>query len=90
MFHTNDLWFAAYLKSKGLDLIDIKEETPQSNASCVFIFRISQDDPFIATLYEDWMNSRHCAEIKRVLHAYKILKHELGNFKYRATDTLNI
>ncbi len=86
MFITKDLGFAAYLKSKGVDLVTIEQGEENYNPGVgktfmSFVFRIKSDDPFVLNLQDEWENSRHCGEIKRVLYFHKILKNELFQYK---------
>ncbi len=90
VFVTKDLGLSAYLKSKGIDLIRIEKGGDQSPYTqkpvflqnfMQFVFRIKADDPFVLNLQDEWENSRHCGEIKRVMYFHKIIKQDM--FKYR-------
>lgn len=89
-FKTKDLGFAAYVKARGVDLIAIEDGQDATdnykNLSFTkqfkqFVFDISATDPYILNLQDEWENSRHCGEIKRVLYFHKLIKQELFNYK---------
>lgn len=79
-YSTENLHFAAYLRSNGVDLREVVWSPGQEGRKCAFVLRIEKTDPKLIRLISQWEGSEEAREIKRILHQTNLLRGDLITF----------